>query len=48
MPKVPNHYVAIGASAGGLEALEHFFERFPRQQEWLLLLSSICHPTSRA
>lgn len=29
MPKVPNHYVAIGASAGGLEALEQFFRKLP-------------------
>ena len=29
MPKTPIHYVAVGASAGGLEAIEAFFKTMP-------------------
>jgi len=28
-PKAPSHYVAIGASAGGLEAIDEFFTNMP-------------------
>lgn len=31
MQKLPTHYVAIGASAGGLEAIEKFFMNMPGQ-----------------
>jgi two-component system CheB/CheR fusion protein len=30
-PTIPSHYVGIGASAGGLEAIEAFFKHIPKE-----------------
>ncbi len=32
-PHIPSHYVAIGASAGGLEALQNFFSHMPADSD---------------
>lgn len=34
MTHVPEYYVGIGASAGGLEALEQFFRKLPSSNGW--------------
>ena len=44
----PFHIVGVAASAGGLEALEKFFDNMRRTAGWPSWSSSICRPTSRA
>ena len=45
-PSLP-YVVGIGASAGGLEALERFFGNLPDSPGWRSSSSSTSRPTSR-
>ncbi|MED5441216.1 MAG: chemotaxis protein CheB [Pseudomonadota bacterium] len=40
----PTHYISIGASAGGLEALQDLFANTPSDTGGPILLSSISRP----
>ena len=46
--QLPFHIVGIGASAGGLQALEEFFDRVARTAAWPTSSSSICRPITPA